>query len=98
MWPSLLDARVRGRDGGEFAITPLGRAGSMLQRVLIDAAVEVLVQCARDFARSTGPGTIAHPHGTYGDALLIGAKWFAQWDAGEGDCRYECLSEKWSVW
>jgi hypothetical protein len=35
----------------------------MLKRVLIDEAVEVLFQCARDFARSTGTGPISQALG-----------------------------------
>ena len=35
----------------------------MLQRVLIDEAIEVLCQCAGHFGRATGAGTIAQPLG-----------------------------------
>jgi len=37
--------------------------GAMLQRVLIDEAIEVLFQCACHFGRSTGAGTIAQALG-----------------------------------
>jgi hypothetical protein len=47
-----------GEDGRQLATTPLGMAGAVLQGVLIDEAIEVLFQRARDFGRATGARAI----------------------------------------
>jgi hypothetical protein len=47
-----------GEDGGEFTTTPLGRAGALLEGVLLNEALEVLFQRTRDGARSPGTRTI----------------------------------------
>jgi len=48
-----LDPGFAGEDGRQFATTPLGMEGAVLQGVLIDEAIEVLFQRARDLGRST---------------------------------------------
>jgi hypothetical protein len=47
-----LDPSCTSEDGREFAATPLGIEGAMRQGVLIDEAIEVLFQLARDLRRS----------------------------------------------
>jgi hypothetical protein len=49
-----LDPGLAGYNGREFATTPLGMDGTVLQGVLINEAIEVLCQLARDFGRSPG--------------------------------------------
>ena len=48
-----VDPGFTGEDGRQLATTPLGIEGAVLQRVLIDEAIEVLFQCARDFRWSS---------------------------------------------
>jgi len=38
-----------GQHGGQFAATPLGSKGTLLEGVLIDQAIEVLFECTRHF-------------------------------------------------
>jgi len=52
-----------GEHGGEFAATPLGMEGAVLQGILLDEAIEVLLQRARDFGRSTGARAIPQARG-----------------------------------
>src|SRR4030095_9314356 len=47
-----LHAGLAGRDGGEFLTTPLGMAGAVLERVLVDETIEVVCQGNRDFWRA----------------------------------------------
>ena len=47
-----------GEHSGEFATTPLGMEGAVLQGILIDEAIEVLFQLARDFGRAPGARAI----------------------------------------
>jgi len=44
-----LDASLLGQHRGQFAATPLGRTGTVLEGVLIDQAIEVLFECTRHF-------------------------------------------------
>jgi hypothetical protein len=37
-----LDAGFTGQDGRQFAATPLGREGAMLEGIVIDQVIEVL--------------------------------------------------------
>jgi hypothetical protein len=53
-----LDAGLAGEDGGEFLTTPLGMAGTVLERVLVNEAIEVVRQGTRHFRRSPGAGAI----------------------------------------
>src|SRR5262249_14817078 len=53
-----LDAGLTGQAGREFATTPLRMEGPVLQGVLIDEAIEVLFQRARDFTGSAGTWTV----------------------------------------
>ena len=57
---------MAGEDGGELWTTPLGMAGPVLQRVLVDETIEVVRQRTRHFRWSTGAGAISaalHPLG-----------------------------------
>src|SRR5262252_1685245 len=47
------DPALLGQHCGQFATTPLGMDRAVLQRVLIDEAIEVLLQLAGEFGRST---------------------------------------------
>jgi hypothetical protein len=53
-----VDPGLVGQHGGQFATTPLGMERAVLQGVLIDEAIEVLFQRARDFGRSPGAWAI----------------------------------------
>jgi hypothetical protein len=56
-----VDSGLVGEHRGECATTPLGREGAVLQGVLIDEAVEMLCEGARDFRGSTGTRAIHQP-------------------------------------
>jgi hypothetical protein len=49
-----LDSGLAGEDGRKLATIPVGMEGAVLQGVLINQAIEVLFQRARDFGRSPG--------------------------------------------
>jgi hypothetical protein len=51
-----LDPGFAGEDGRKFATTPLGIDGAVLQRVLLDEAIEVFFQFTGHFGRATGAG------------------------------------------
>jgi len=53
-----LDPGLTGENGGEFLTTPLGMVGTVLERVVVDEAIEVVRQCTRHFRRSTRAGAI----------------------------------------
>src|SRR5438128_7516691 len=53
-----LDPGLAGEHGGEFLTTPLGMARAVLERVVVDEAIEVVRQCTRHFRLSTGAGVI----------------------------------------
>jgi hypothetical protein len=53
-----VDPSVLGSNGGEFTTAPWGREGAVLQGVLIEEAVEMLVECTRDCRGSTGARAI----------------------------------------
>ena len=53
-----MDPGFTGEDGRQLATTPVGMEGAVLQGVLIDEAIEVLFQRARDFGRATGARSI----------------------------------------
>lgn len=51
--PAKLDPSLTSKHRGQFAATPWGMAGAVLQRVVSAEALAVLCQRARDFRRST---------------------------------------------
>ena len=53
-----LDAGLAGADGGECLTTPLGMAGTVLERGVVNAAIEVVRQGRRHCRRSPGAGAI----------------------------------------
>src|SRR5216683_4109785 len=53
-----------GEDGSKFLTTPLGIAGAVLERVLVDEVIEVVRQFAGHCGRATSAGTVGealHP-------------------------------------
>src|SRR4029434_11281606 len=58
-----LHAGLAGKDGGECLTTPLGMAGAVLERVLVDETIEVVCQGTRDFWRATGARALPQPLG-----------------------------------
>ena len=65
-----LDPGLAGENGGKFLTTPLGMVRAVLERVLIDEAIEVVRQCTRHFRRSTGAGPIGEAlHSLVGKAM-----------------------------
>jgi hypothetical protein len=75
-----------GEHGSEFATTPLGREGAVLEGVLIDQAIEVLFQLARDFGRSTGARAIQQSlRSVMGKALYPFAQGGIRQMEGSGD-------------
>ncbi len=53
-----MDPGFAGEDGRQCATTPLGIDGAVLQRVLLDEAIEVLFQCTGHCGRATGARAI----------------------------------------
>jgi hypothetical protein len=51
-------ASLTRKQSGEFLTTPLGMAGAVLERVLVDEPIEVVRQGAGHFGRATGAGAI----------------------------------------
>src|SRR5215468_4887678 len=52
-----------GRVHDQFAATPLGSKGTLLEGVLIDQAIEVLFECTRHFGGRPGRGRSNKPCG-----------------------------------
>jgi hypothetical protein len=53
-----LDAGLAGENSGEFLTTPLGMAGAVLERVLVDEPIKVMCQRTGHFGWATGAGAI----------------------------------------
>jgi len=53
-----LHASLTRKQRGEFLTTPLGMAGAVLERVLVDEPIEVVRQATGHFGRATGAGAI----------------------------------------
>jgi hypothetical protein len=53
-----LDAGLVGKNRGEFLTTPLGMAGAVLERVLVDEPIKVVCQLAGHCGWATGAGAI----------------------------------------
>jgi len=58
-----LDPGLAGEHRREFLTTPLGMAGAVLARVLVDEPIEVGRQGTRHFGRSTGARALHQPLG-----------------------------------
>jgi hypothetical protein len=54
-----LDAGLAGENRGEFLTAPLGMAGAVLERVLVDEPIKMVCQLTGHFGWATGAGAIS---------------------------------------